>query len=115
MNGASNINALAAKLNTKVDTASQVNFTSASIAKLGNEPSVIAAIALSPKGALSKPIKGNQGVYFINVTETVPNISKYDEKNTILQLTTRELYSVYRSLDALMDKYEVKDNRKNFY
>ena len=64
---------------------------------------------------MSKPIKGNQGVYVVNVTKQVPAVGKLDEKAEMEALTTRQLYSVYRSVDALIGNYEIVDNRKNFY
>lgn len=115
MNGVTSIAALESKLNVKADTATDINFVSSTIAKHGNEPKVIAAIALVKQGQLSKPIEGNQGVFVTNVIKTVPNINKFDINKMRQDITTRSLYSVYRSLDALTDKYEVIDNRVRFY
>ncbi|MBP5136713.1 MAG: peptidylprolyl isomerase, partial [Paludibacteraceae bacterium] len=115
LGGAKDLNALAAKLQLSVDSANQINFASTSIAKVGFEPSVIAAIALGKQGQVSKPIKGNQGVYVVNVTKQVPSTNKLDEKAELQAITTRQLYSVYRSVDALIDNNEIVDNRKNFY
>ncbi|MBO6005429.1 MAG: peptidyl-prolyl cis-trans isomerase, partial [Paludibacteraceae bacterium] len=115
LDGAKDLNALAAKLQLSVDSANQINFASTSIAKVGFEPSVIAAIALGKQGQVSKPIKGNQGVYVVNVTKQVPSTNKLDEKAELQAITTRQLYSVYRSVDALIDNNEIVDNRKNFY
>ena len=51
----------------------------------------------------------------VNVTKQVPTTNKLDEKAEMEALTTRQLYSVYRSVDALIGNYEIVDNRKNFY
>ena len=115
LDGAKDINALAAKLQLSVDSANQINFATTTLPKVGFEPSVIAAIALGKQGQVSKPIKGNQGVYVVNVTKQVPATNKLDEKAEMEALTTRQLYSVYRSVDALIGNYEIVDNRKNFY
>jgi len=115
LDGAKDINALAAKLQLSVDSANQINFATTTLPKVGFEPSVIAAIALGKQGQVSKPIKGNQGVYVVNVTKQVSATNKLDEKAEMEALTTRQLYSVYRSVDALIGNYEIVDNRKNFY
>ncbi|GLR17850.1 peptidylprolyl isomerase [Portibacter lacus] len=59
------LNAIASKYNTSVDTLSAVTMASSSIPAIGNEPEVVAAIFKAGENNVSSPIVGNSGVYVV--------------------------------------------------
>ncbi len=108
--------ALAAKMNTAVETAQNVVFSAGSIPGMGKEPEVLGTVSALKAAAVSKPIKGLSGVYVVyvdNVTEA-PEVTDFvpAKKQLVQTLSSRADYEVY---EALKDKAEVKDNRVKFY
>lgn len=110
------INALAAKLNTKVDTVDFLTFSSYTVPGYGPEPFLIGSIFAAPKNVLSKPIKGEQGVFVFHVdnfTEPKP-AENYDNvrsqiKNNFVSRIQNEIYQ------ALEKSVKIEDNRILFY
>jgi peptidyl-prolyl cis-trans isomerase D len=109
---------LAGILNTGVQTATNIRFTSRSIGAAGIEPVVIATAQTLDAGVLSDPVAGNNGVYIISVTDIneAPEPSYADlrrekqfmERNYI----TRVYYSAY---EVLKEMAKIKDLRSKFF
>ncbi len=112
---AANIQALAAQLTVKADTAQQVNFESSSFGNRGFEPAAIVAASLSELNKLSAPVKGNQGVYVMQAYNKYENPMPFDAKMEKNALSTRYAYAVYMSFEALREKADIEDNRYTFY
>jgi peptidyl-prolyl cis-trans isomerase D len=116
MNGATNIDALASKLGQPALTASNVNFGAPYIQNIGMEPEVVGTVFTLKQGQLSKPIKGESGVFAVQVESfTEPPATKdYTQaKNQAMQqLGSRATYEVF---NALKEKANVVDNRGKFY
>jgi peptidyl-prolyl cis-trans isomerase D len=114
----SDINAIAAQFGTTIDTAVQVNFASPGIpAVRASEPLVVAKAFKMKPGEVSKPIKGNAGVYVIKLTDkvaAVPQNTNFDMIKSQLLSSARQ-NAGYRIWDALKKKYAPKDNRSKFY
>lgn len=110
-----NIKDISAKVNLPIMDASNISFTSFSIPGIGIEPKVIAASAFLPINKISPPIKGNNGVFVINVTER--NVqSTIDVKQAQFQL----MYDIqtrvdYQAFEALKKLANIVDNRILFY
>lgn len=63
------INNVAAKLGTTVDSVFDVNFSAYYFGKFGMEPKVQAAVACAKANTMIGPIKGAQGVYMVQVDD----------------------------------------------
>lgn len=116
MNGAANIDAVASKLGKPAATASNVNFGAPYIQNIGLEPALVGTVFTLKQGQLSKPIKGETGVYAVQVESfTEPPAMKdftQNKKQMIQQLGGRAAYEVF---NALKEKANVVDNRGKFY
>jgi peptidyl-prolyl cis-trans isomerase D len=82
---------------------------------VGIEPKVISASATLPKAQLSAPIKGNNGVFMITVTNRTSQ-SAIDPKQTQMQMAYDIQTRVdYQAFEALKKLANIKDNRILFY
>lgn len=114
--GVNDIQALAGKLNTTVETASAISFSSFSIGSAGIEPKLIATATTIKINDLSKPIAGNNGVYVAQVTSKVPaEGTDYSQSVQKLSYTLQSRASGYETLEALKKLANIEDNRGNFY
>ncbi len=111
--GVSAIEALAPKLNTTIDTATNISFASFQIPGAGPEQAIIAhAVNIDPN-KISEPLEGNSGVFVIEVYNTTTR----DEKTLNKALVQRQLIQTYRSranyqaFEALKKLADVKDKR----
>jgi peptidyl-prolyl cis-trans isomerase D len=116
LEGATTLDAAATKLKATVQTAENTNFGSGYIPGLGREVDVTAFVFTGKKGAVSKGIKGDNGVYMIKVEDVVeakPSTDNYKQNKDILnnQMKQRAEYELF---NALKDKIEIKDNRAKF-
>ncbi len=113
-NSVSDINQLAEKLDVNVQNAEGVTFSDQQVTGAGIEPALVALATNSKKGELSEPVKGNNAVFVVNVTnEATVNIDPKAEKNQLQQSIN---YKVdYRIFDALKNSAEITDNRIRFY
>ncbi len=112
----SSLDGLASKLSQQVQTVETVTFSSPYLPNLGMESTLVGTVFALKKGEISKPIKGEAGVYVAQVTdikEPAPATS-FDEnkKQLATQLQSR---SQYESFNALKEKANVIDNRGKFY
>jgi peptidyl-prolyl cis-trans isomerase D len=115
LQGVKSIEELAQKLNEAVQTMEFVTFSN-SLPGVGSEPEVSGAIfAMKPK-MLSKPVKGNLGVYILWVdsfTEPPQQTDFSASKTQLMQdLQSRADYEVFNALKEIAG---VKDNRARFY
>lgn len=110
------LDALAQKLSVQPQTADAVNFSSPYLPNLGQESALVGTICALKKGEISKPIKGEQGVYVaqaMEIKEPTPATNLTENKKQIeTQLQSR---SQYESFNALKEKAKVEDNRGKFY
>jgi peptidyl-prolyl cis-trans isomerase D len=105
----------AAKTGLKVMEATQVNFRSYSIPGAGVEPALAGAASVADQNVVSGPVKGNNGVYLINVNNVVTAAS---EDNKLLKerlITTFQMRGTYEAYEALKKKANVIDKRYKFY
>ncbi len=118
LNDIKSLEELASELNTEVQTATNIRFTSRSIGAAGIEPNVISTALVLDAGTLSDPITGNSGVYIITVTDVndapepvyadVRREMQFMERNYI----TRVYYSAY---EVLKEMAKIKDLRTKFF
>ena len=103
----------------KNDVLRRVSFSSpAYVSKTpANEPAISGAVASLEEGVLSAPIKGNGGIYFLEVVKKEAGNATFDaaaEQKTLETAATRNINS-NTILNELYRKGEVKDNRYLFF
>jgi peptidyl-prolyl cis-trans isomerase D len=107
---------VAQKLNATVQEAEKVSLSSTFLAASGNEPRVAGNAFAMKQGQLSKPIKGDNGVYVIAVKSfTEIPVTKDYEANRKQILEQRKSRSDYDLFNALKEKANIEDNRGKFY
>jgi len=115
MEGISSLDSLAAKLNTEVKNATNINFGSLSIPGAGMEPVLTgAACALEP-GEMSGAVAGNNGVFVVEVTSVNNNENQDVESEQMrrnMDITYRASSQAYT---AHKEKAEITDKRSKFY
>ncbi|MBQ9470888.1 MAG: SurA N-terminal domain-containing protein [Bacteroidales bacterium] len=116
LNGATSLAEVAQKLNTRVEHADGVAFTSYTLPNAGFEPAVLGTAVVAPEGKLTAPIDGNSGVFVLSVTSssidasTPPLSEERDRLNMSYQ--SRSYYEAY---EALKEQAKIVDKRYNFY
>ncbi len=84
----------------------------------GSEPVLAGAVAKTAKGAFTKGVKGNTGVFAFQVIGENKTPAKFDDaaKQSIAsQLANNNLRAASRYMQELFQKADVKDNRYLFY
>jgi len=123
---AGGLSSLAQKLNKEVKEAKNISFTAFQIPGMGYEPAVIATAVTSEKGKVSEPIKGENGVYAIDVTIITPSMSTENvdlniDRSRMLQSLQARIYpnpnfgGTGEVIRALKESADIKDERSKFY
>ena len=112
--GVTSLQQLADKLDVKVLSADGISFVDQQVTGAGIEPALVALAVYSKKGEVSVPVKGNNGVFVVEVkSESTVDIDPLMERSQIQQAIN---YKVdYRIFDALKNSAEITDNRIRFY
>lgn len=114
--GVKDINTVASSLNAPVDSVPNAVFASYNFGRYGPELSVIGKISTMKQGAISKPIKGEMGVYVVVVDQVNPAPKTEDYRFVNMQMAAMFSQRVQNSLfEAIKAKAEVIDNRIIFY
>lgn len=115
-NAGSSLDAIAEELGREVITATDIRFNTINLPVAGNEPKVIGAAFAMENNTLSGPIKGNNGVYVVEMQQLEMAILPDDlsPNKRMLQgnVTTRVPMEVF---PALKKKARVEDNRNLFF
>ena len=112
------LNTAAGKLNTTVNEARNVSFSSNQVEGLGFEPALIASAVSTEKNKVEGPVKGNNGVYLYEVTiiTSAMDISKVDLKPEINKLSgDLQQRAIYQIINALKESTTIVDKRVKFY
>jgi peptidyl-prolyl cis-trans isomerase D len=111
----SDLYVIAQDLKSEVKSAENVNFTSYSIPGLGAEPALLGAATSLASGKVSSPVKGNNGVYIVQVT----NQTKGADNNILAEqqaLGQNLEYRIeYQAFDAVKNAGKIVDKRSKFY
>ncbi|MEA1877647.1 MAG: SurA N-terminal domain-containing protein [Bacteroidota bacterium] len=114
--GSTSLEDLATKLNTDVRTITDASFNSFSIPGIGVEPGISAAFPFMVVNQISDPIKGNNGVYVLKLTEIIEPATQLDYvagKTRLTQAMTSR--AGYQAFQALEKSSKIIDRRNNFY
>ena len=111
------IDGLSQKLNEKIDSLKSITFAAQSLQNIGQEPELTGTIFAKPElTKISKPVKGNSGVfvYILDNYVKAPAGNDYSVYRIQLldQYQQRGGYEVYKALEKNSD---VVDNRSIFY
>ena len=110
------LNAIAGKFESSVDSVSNASFSSTFLKGLGNEPKVVATALNLETGSVSKPITGSNGVYVVKVlnktdagaTANIPTLRTQVSRPYQTQVAGQLLESMKSGMD-------IKDNRSIYY
>ena len=103
----------------KSDTLARVTFSSPVFVNTvpASEPILCGVAANLEQGAFAGPIKGNGGIYFVQVVESNKGTQTFDaaqEQKTAAAAATRNI-NANRLISELFNKSKVKDNRYLFF
>jgi peptidyl-prolyl cis-trans isomerase D len=114
ISASSNINDLATKLNTNVEPTNDITFASYALPSAGFEPNVIATATSIAPNKLSAPVKGNNGIYVVEViSETTQETNKDATANRMISMYQNRV--TYEALNTLKKLADIKDERSKFY
>jgi peptidyl-prolyl cis-trans isomerase D len=99
----------------KVSEATQVNFRSYSVPGAGVEPALVGAASIAEQNVVSGPIKGNNGVYIINVNNVTTATSEDAKLLKERLMATFQMRGTYEAYEALKKNANVIDKRYKFY
>ena len=114
--GGSTISQVAQKVGKPVQPAQNIVFANPVIPGGGQENRVIGTVFGLQPNKLSEPIKGESGVFVVqvqNFTNPAPLTNIFKQKEQILQSVVQRAQSQY--FEVLKDKAEIKDNRLRFF
>jgi peptidyl-prolyl cis-trans isomerase D len=99
-----------------VDTVKFVNFTTQNITGLGFEPVLNALSAYAPLNTITSPVKGNMGVYVVDVQDRTQGTETYDANAQKNMMQGNNAYMLQmQSMETLKNKLKVEDNRFVFF
>ncbi len=109
-----NIADVARSINSTVERAEKVSFSSYTLPSAGIEPAVIGTATTVAEGKLSGPVKGNAGVYVLAVTASTKEDGDLNsEKFRLSNMYQSRAY--YEAFEALKTNANITDKRYNFY
>ncbi len=107
---------IATQFQTKVDTVANFNFGAYNLYNYGPEQEVIGAIVGMKPGQVSKPLKGNMGVYIVYYDQFTPAAPIADYKMISMQMANMFAQRVANeSFNALQKSVKIKDYRVKYY
>ncbi|MGF1586299.1 MAG: peptidylprolyl isomerase [Bacteroidales bacterium] len=102
-------------LDTTIEQAENILFTSFSIPGAGIEPRVIATAVSLEENSLSQPVIGENGVYVLKINSvTIPEEIDIDQEKTRLANSKRARVN-FEAFEALQELANIKDNRHKFF
>lgn len=106
----------AAKLfDTDIKTADAVSLSSYRFGSAGMEPAVIGTALAMADNSVSAPVKGNMGVYMLQIGQKHTAAGELNAQQEISQLNMRTSYSLpYQAVNLMEQKAKVEDNRARF-
>lgn len=112
----SSIEAYAQAMGSSVDSVKFVSFGTRRISGVGVEPNLNAAVSLAKVDQVSAPVKGNNGVYVFKVCAENNDAKQYNEEAEMRTINANNAYRLsYQTIQSLVNKADVEDNRIRFY
>lgn len=114
-NGITTLSEAAKVFDTEIKTAEGVSLASYRFGAAGIEPSVIGHALAMADNTTSQAIKGNMGVYMLQIGEKQTATGEFNAAQEIQQLDMRVAYSIpYQAITLMESKAKVEDNRSRF-
>jgi peptidyl-prolyl cis-trans isomerase D len=114
-NTGASLDEVANKMGLTVQEATQINFRSYTVPGAGTEPALVAAASAAKQGSVEGPVKGNNGVYMIYITNQT-KAEDQDMKQLKERLTmTYQMRGSYEAYEALRKDAKIVDKRYKFY
>ncbi len=108
------LSSLAQKMESTVQSATNINFAAYQVTGAGFEPALIGLATNAEVNKISIPVKGNRGVYVVKVTsETVAE--KADLEAAERTLTQSNEYKVRSLNNAIREEAEITDSRAKYF
>lgn len=115
LNGVSTLDEAAKLFDTDVKTAENVSLSSYRFGSTGIEPAVIGTAMAMADNSVSAPVKGNMGVYMLQIGQKHTAAGELNAEQEISQLNMRTSYSLpYQAINLMEQKAKVEDNRARF-
>ena len=106
---------IALKMGLVAEQADGLNFASYNVASIGREDALIGTASVTKAGAISKPTKGDNGVFIVAVASVNEAPLPKDFKAKQKEIEQSNSYRVDGELyDALKDKANIEDHRGKF-
>jgi peptidyl-prolyl cis-trans isomerase D len=107
---------LATQFQSTVDTLANFNFGAFNLANYGPEQDVIGAVSVMKPGQVSKPLKGNMGVYVVYYDQFTPAAPMADYKMISMQMANMFAQRVSNeTFNAIQKSVKIKDFRVKYY
>ncbi len=109
------LTSLAQKMESKVQSATNINFGSYQVPGVGAEPALVGLASVSKVGEISDPVKGNRYVFVVKLTsEKVAETN--DIEATKAQLNQTNNYKIdYQLKNSIRENAEIIDNRAKYF
>ena len=112
---ATTIEEVATAMDLKTEQVNTMSFSSNAIPG-GFEPNVVGAFYGIEKGQLSKPVKGNNGVYVVYADDFIASKAPKDLTSLKKQLDGQiKPRANFEAINALRELTDIEDNRAKFY
>jgi len=109
------LTALATALGVDVKQATGVNFNNPALGEAGQEPAVVGRVSAMQLNEISQPVKGNAGVYVVQVTAQKADTTA-NAVALLQQINSKRNYYVpYMLMQDLVKNTKVVDNRLRFF
>lgn len=116
MAGVTTLDQLAPKVKATAEKVENQTFANSSVMGVGREGAVVGNVFAMKVNKISEPIKGDAGVFVVQVTEITPPAATKDYKANQTQVQGALKQRVdYELFEALKEKADVQDNRAKFY
>lgn len=113
---AGDIQSIADKMNLPVEVKQNILFSSTAVPGLGREPALIGTVSGMEVGDISKPVKGDQGVYVIYLENRgeAPAVTDFTNSARMLNASFAQRVD-FEAFEALKEKADIVDNRAKFF
>jgi peptidyl-prolyl cis-trans isomerase D len=118
LKGVTDLNAVAAQYNVKVDTANGISFNQGFLPNAGNEPKVVAAASLLPVGKVAGPIEGYNGAYVIQLlNKQEADLNDIQGLMTANRQLRQSIMGAVKGnlMNAMRKSASIKDKRSDFF
>ncbi len=106
---------IAAKMGLTAEKADNLTFSAYNVASIGREDALIGTATVMKKGTISKAIKGDNGVFVVNVSSVTEAVMPTDFKGKQQEIERLNSGRVdYEMFDALKEKANIEDHRGKF-